>query len=206
MKKTILIGVFIFTPAVLSAGQLVFGSQAGLSNNRTASTVTVTANPAWDVNELTGKWISYADTGWGGAVFQPYLGETPAMTVYHEFTSAAGQLDLTVWADDTAAVYLDNMLLFAPVFTQSTCSGQPIGCRPEDAGHISTHVGVGSHLLELRVYQVGGGGDTLLNPFGVKYEGMVSWADPVATPEPSSYALFGAGLAGIAIWRKRKSA
>ena len=107
-----------------------------------------------------------------------------------------------MWADDTADVLLDGSYLIHAVFTQNTCSGQAIGCRPKDVGKIVTPLSAGSHTLEFVLSQVGKGTDTTTNPFGLLYTGTAP-AAPV--PEPASGLLFGVSavdpltFAGIAL-------
>ena len=109
-----------------------------------------------------------------------------------------------MWADDTADVLLDGSYLIHAVFTQSTCSGQAIGCRPQDVGKIVTPLSAGSHTLEFVLYQVGKGTDTTTNPFGLLYSGTAP-AAPV--PEPASCLLFGTVMCCLGwIQRRRKSA
>jgi len=51
----------------------------------------------------------------------------------------------------------------------------------------------------------------LINPedFAPDAAGLMTWAGPTTSsapvPEPSTFLLFGAGLAGLAVWRKRRS-
>lgn len=197
------------------AGTIILNSQPGLANSLTAATVAITPHSAWEGNnpqnpfvdyDSSAVWISFAPTGYGDSTFQPTMGTTPVVSIFHNFTSSAGNLSLYVWADDTAEVLLDGVSIFAPQFTQSTCSGQPIGCQPQDYGLINTSFGSGSHQLEFRLFQVGTGGDTYSNPIGLLYTGAaVSGFDPhipTETPEPATLALAGCALIGIAIASK----
>lgn len=167
--------------------------------NSTNTGVAIGVHPLWEPNPADGsaKWISYADTGYMDGTFQPYKGTSPVMDVRFDFALASdGYMLLKVWADDTADVYLDKTLLKAAVFTQSTCSGQPIGCLPQDVGSFNTLVSMGQHTLTIRSYQVGTGTDTTSNPFGVLAIGAVN------TPEPASVGLIGLGLIGLGMLRR----
>ena len=137
-------------------------------------------------------------SGYDDLVFVPFGGNAHVVSIFHEFTSGAGVLNLSVWADDTAWVLLDGVSIFAPVFTSSICSGQPIGCLPLHAGIIDTTFAAGAHKLEFRVFQLGKGLDPKSNPFGLLYTGTVTH-----TPEPGTLALAGAVLLVIAGVKKR---
>lgn len=202
---------------VASADLLYLNSQAGLSTSLGPSAVAVTPHPLWQANnplnpgdpsDDAAVWISFADTGYGGSVFQPMQGTTPAVSIFQSFLSDAGMLTLNVWADDTADVLLDGNYLAHAVFTQSVCSGQAIGCRPQDAGVISTPIAAGSHTLEFVLYQVGTGTDTISNPFGLLYSGTAPKDLPPFShaPEPASWVLLGTLLMGAgAVKKYRKS-
>lgn len=197
-----------------SAAAVLLNSTAGLPADVTyngigmTATVTVNAHPSWQPNnpvnpgdpaDSSAVWISYAKTGYFDSQFQPYQGTTPVFSVTKGFVSGAGMLNLHVWADDTADVYLDGSLLKSAVFTQSTCSGQPIGCLPADAGIFSTGLSAGSHELKFVVYQVGTTTDSATNPMGLLFTGAAP--TPAAVPEPSSLALLGGGILTLAFAR-----
>ena len=151
-----------------------------------------------DSNDTSAVWISYDHTGYGEGVFQP-KSDTP-ISIFQPFTSGAGFLILKVWADDTAEVFLDGVSLINPVFTQSICSGSPIGCRPQDFGALSSSLKAGPHTLEFTLYQVGTGTDNISNPFGLLYTGTAP-----AVPEPATLFLAGGALLAIGLARRRRA-
>jgi hypothetical protein len=194
--------------SISHAGVIILNSQPGLANSLTPATVAITPAPAWqqnnpvnpgDPSESSAIWISHSETGYGDSDFQPFNGQTPVVRIYHDFTSAAGFLNLKVWADDTTEVLLDGVSIFEPKFTQSLCSGQPIGCRDVDAGIISNRFGSGAHRLEFVLFQVGGGVDSKSNPFGLLYTGTAA----THLPEPGTMALAGVMLLVVAGMTKR---
>jgi len=207
---TILTGALLALSALagsLNASVIDLDSKAGLlSSVAPFTTVTITPHPLWEPNnpinpgdptDTSAVWISYAPTGFGDSVFQPQ--SNIPISIFQPFTSGAGFLTMNVWADDTAGVFLDGNLLIAPVFTQSICSGQPIGCQPQDVGTINTVLAAGNHMLEFQVYQVGSGTDTTSNPFGLLYTGTAT-----ATPEPGTIFLAGGVLLTLGLIRRRR--
>ena len=216
-------GWVITIPVLLNtvayASLIDLDSGPGLTTNLPQVTVAVNPYPRWqqndpvnpgDPSDTSAVWVSYADTGYFGSVFQPSEGTTSVVTVSDTFSSDAGTLTLNVWADDTADVLLDGTYLMFASFTQThTCSGQVIGCTPLDVGSFVTSLSAGSHTLEFVLYQTGSGTNTVNNPFGLLYSGTAPAAsDPFVgpVPEPASWLLFGTALP-CALWigRRRKS-
>lgn len=105
------------------------------------------------------------------------MGNSAVMRVWQTFVSGAGLLTLKVWADDTAAVALDGVVLSAGAFTPLERTGQYTGFRELTYGQISTPILAGTHTLTLDVFQVG----TATNdPFGILFTGTApSPADPL---------------------------
>lgn len=207
-------------PAVpAKAATILINSGAGLAysnldpsgqyNGVGASGLTVTTgvHPLWQPNNPNGSsavWISYADTGYQGNHFQPSLGSKQVVAITDTFTAAGSNvLNLQIWADDSAGVYVDGVQVFAPVYTQgSACSGQVIGCLPGQDGVLSNyHLGAGTHTITFDLYQTGTGTDTTSNPMGLLFTGS-----DVSAPEPAALLLVGGGLIGIGMIRRRSKA
>ena len=194
---------------VTYASVIQLDSRAGLTTSMSGVfTVATAAHPVWqashpinpgDPTDTSAVWISYADTGYGGTYFQPYMGTTPAFSVFDSFTSGTGILNLNVWADDSADVLLDGIYLTHAFFTQNTCSGQPIGCTPKDVGSFHANLTSGNHTLEFVVYQTGTGDNTTNNPLGLLYTGTAP------APEPASCFLAGAALIAVGLVKRRRS-
>jgi hypothetical protein len=213
----------LFWCGVAAASTIPIDSQQGLFTSfDDMATVAIAPHPAWQPNhpinpgdpgDRSAIWISFADTGYGGTYFQPGAGASPVATIFETFRSGAGMLTLYVWADDTAGVLLDGNLLMPAVFTQSTCSGQPIGCRSEDYGAIRAALSEGPHMLSFVIYQVGTGLDSYSNPLGLLFTGTApapTWVDNFAAaadasaPEPATWGMIAGGLAVLAWMRCRR--
>lgn len=173
-------------------------------------TVAITPHPLWEPNGTGGStatWVSYADTGFGGSVFQPHNHFNPIFSITETFLVGVTdlKLDFTVWADDTVEVFVDGISIFPPNFTQGICAGGVIGCEPLEGGIFSVILsGAGAHTLTFVAYQIGTGTDTSSNPFGVIYAGSIT-----EVPEPATVAILGLGallVGGAARRRARRAA
>jgi hypothetical protein len=189
-------------------------SQVGSGSPCGGTTVGVDSHPVWQGELLPppwplASWVSYADTGYDGAVLAPragsapnLTGQTPIFAISESFTGAAGApLFVRFWADDTLAVFFNDVLVKAPWFGQDYCSNQPIGCESDEYWDLIGATTGGLDVLRMVAYQVGTGTDTTSNPFGVLYSGTYTPAPPV--PEPATLALFGIAAA-IAAHRSRR--
>jgi hypothetical protein len=207
--------------AVISAGLasaspvlLQSGVSAGESNNQTGTNFLIPMlEPNWTPNQEDGaSWISFENTGWqpadGGSAVMTLPNATPGnpnAIFYQTFTDTAGTSlsgTITVWADDTAAVYLDGALLAPASYTQSTtnCS-RGITCT-SDGTTITFATTPGTHTLTFDVYQLGG------YTYGLMYDGSVIATGESVVPEPGPRMLQCAGTvvltALLAIRRRRE--
>jgi hypothetical protein len=209
-------GIGCAATITIDSTQGLFTSLAGVK------TVAITPDSQWEGNNPVNPglstdhgaiWISDVDSGYGGTQFQQPEGTTPVVTVFDTFQSGAGKLTLNVWADDTASVLLDGTLLMPAVFTQSVCSGQAIGCRPQDVGNISAAISAGQHTLSFEMFQVGTGTNTIANPFGLLFTGTAPAAtsgtqasQDAGAPEPGTFVLLASTLAMGWLVLKRRAA
>jgi hypothetical protein len=172
----------------------------------------VTAHPAWqpDTN-LQAKWISYGPTGYRDAgPVAPFDFVNPLIRITEVFNVVNTMvLNIAVWADDTAEVFIDGVSVYAPNFSQNICANGPIGCEPNEAGFITHTLNAGLHTLDFEVYQIGTGMTTASNPFGILYFGSIDASGGGSSvDEAGTLALLATslGLVGIGALRRRKRA
>ena len=183
------------------------GVSPGESNNMTGINYVIPElEPAWCPDLPDGaSWISFENTGWqvvdsvaSAVITLPNATPgDPNAIFYQTFTDTAGTEltgSITVWADDTAAVYLDGVELLAPNYTQQTgvnCSPGGVSCT--DGGTtVDFTTSPGTHTLAFDVYQTGAW------TYGLMYDGSVT-DNYQTTPEPGSYLLLGLGLIAIGL-------
>jgi hypothetical protein len=214
---------------IAEAGTIDFASAPGTGTNSISGTnYAIVPAPAWAVGGGT-QWISYAaNTGCyqpgacgGGpgqpvAALPPLLSSNVTATFYQTFT-VRDPIDtgtFWVWADDTAAVWLDpgtitsgdgsgiagaSMLIAANPVQGGHCANSPVSCGPGMDGVLPVTLSAGTYTLVIDAYQL-----VSATPFGVMYSGALAPAD---APEPASSTLFGLGLAGLGLLvRRRKRA
>jgi hypothetical protein len=190
--------------------------------------VFVSVSPAWAPAGVGYGWVSYAsDTGCNTfvaltgictpGVDNPAavvgnitltgdggLPSAPTAVFFNDFVLPAGDSysgTLSVWADDTARVYMNGVLLIdANPVLGNNCAGAPIGCvsgmdATFNIASLNLVGGSAGNILEIDAYQLGGG-----SPFGVMYDAAID-AEPAGdpAPEPASYVLMGLGLVAIGI-------
>lgn len=177
---------------------LLSGVTPGDGNNF-GSNVLITPEPIWAVDPAA-RWVSFANTGLGGIVLPNTDLATPTATFYQDFTVTGGNGvtgSIQVWADDTALVRLDGVVLFTANPTLETrCAAGPIGCRQANGGAIFFSAPGLTHRLEFEVFQRG------LHTFGLMYSGQV---DAIFIPEPATVAITGIGFAACGlVWLTRR--
>jgi hypothetical protein len=164
--------------------------------------------PVWKAPTMGGQWISYTLSGPGQNPVanvpldgSGFIQGGPSATFFYQFTltSAAVSGQVSIWADDTAAVLLDGVVMLAltpnPV-RAIWCTEGNAGCRPGNAGVVDlTGLSAGTHTLSIEAYQLWG------NTFGVLYEGIVVAPD---VPEPSTVLLLASGLLML-VWRRARA-
>jgi len=170
-----------------------------------------TVNGVWQPNFGSSVWVSFANTGVGGASPANSTGVADITGRFRDtFVLPAGTWNLTlhVWADDTAGVLLNGSPLTNHVVGSSApnltpggaCAPAPgLGCLTTTGGlFTATLAGGVSNTLEFDVYQTG------LDTFGLLYAGDIV----AAVPEPASILLLGSALTALGVasrrrWQKR---
>ena len=171
---------------------------------------TVTAHPAWmPDNGLNATWISYGPTGYQDAgPYAPRDPNLPLIRVTETFTlTLPSLLNIAIWADDTAEVFINGISVFAPNFTQSICANGSIGCEPDELGQISQLLAIGTHTVSFDVFQIGTGTNTASNPFGLLYTGSVEvfgTGTNVTVSEAPGVSVALAGLLGFGLAARRR--
>jgi hypothetical protein len=172
----------------------------------------ITKHPLWATpsfagsgGPIVGNWISFANTGIGGGVVSPNSFATAVARFSNSFTVAGvADLTFTVWADDTAEVYLTKLgpggftaLLRDEQPTQDgACARGAIGCETGEGFTIG--IGgllAGAYRIDVHAFQRGA------DVFGAAWAGELT--ERPAVPEPATVALLGAGLLMLAGLRRR---
>jgi hypothetical protein len=225
MHKTKIAALLLLTFLLLGASSsqaaviyLDSGTSANQYNGVTGANVAITPNQAWNPNGIDAAgnpyvWISFENTGDGpGAITLPNVDGTitgahaanPTATFYMDFVlnSAAESGSITVWADDTARVYMDNTMLIDANGTQgSSCAAGPVSCAAANGAVLdltSLDLQAGSHTLRVEAYQRSG------SVFGVQYTGSIVEQTPSETPEPSTFGLLGSAMIGLGCIVRRR--
>lgn len=189
--------------SALPAATVTFGSDLlNEWNDVTGTNVVIQPHPMW-VAPVQFQWVSYANTGMGpGAVSPPNTNaqKGPTAIFYEQLPAGAQFVRLTVFADDTAAVYLidrdhpGGLLLVPANWRQGgACADGPIGCEPGEGLLLEFYVSrFGPAILRFDVFQRGHG------PFGLLYAGE---AELVHSAEAAPLLLVATGLGWI-LWRR----
>jgi len=208
MKSSI--GLILLAAGLAHGGTILLqsGVSAGEYNNfnMEGNYVLPMLMPQWAPDQDGASWVSYENTGWSGTgtviALPNSTGESdPNAIFYQTFTDTASVLSLTitVWADDTAVLYLDGTQISANAnFAQTAgfyCAPTGISCTGAGTTFTINDIAPGSHTLQFDVYQTGGG------TYGVMYSGAVT----DLAPEPGSYVLMGAGLLALALFRVKRA-
>lgn len=163
------------------------GDGVGEYNELTGSNVLITPHPSW--GSLAGaKWVSALPTGFGDpcCIGNDPLYPPPTLpwAFFHETfdtTAAVTDLYLSALADDTAFIWVDNVLLVD--------ASQPMLFTPQI---VTRRLGAGEHDVVFGLEQLG------LGQTGLAYAGTLTvTTDASPVPEPRGMGLAALGLIGL---------
>jgi hypothetical protein len=211
----IAIGIVVVAASLAHASTILLdsGVSPGGTNNITTNNVVLSdVEPKWTQPVDGADWISYINSGWNtitNSAVTPVQDatslSTPTAVFTQTFTDNTSPLNLsiTVWADDSAVVFLDGtQISLNASLTQTTgiyCAPTGITCDGPGSTFTMNNLAAGTHTLTFDVYQAGGGS------FGLMYAGTVTDNAQNLTPEPGSYVLLGAGLMALALFRVKRA-
>jgi len=205
MKKPLYVVMLVIFAMFMTSAQaapvvISFVSGDMSATSSTGNTYLITPHPVWDT--ISGaSWVSaYAGTGYGGGVVLPNSTglANPTMTFTQSFLLpyAINSGSLTVGADDTMAVWLNDKLLKQANWVQDgACADGPIACEQGEflTLTLSPYLVQGANTLTMDVYQRG------LDVTGAVWSGTAS-----SVPEPATFATMSGALVGLALLVRRR--
>jgi hypothetical protein len=200
VRAALILGLILSATDFAKADTITLASVGTATNsgqfNSSGSTIAITPNASWASALAGSSWVSFGTTG---NVSAPGFFVVPNGTVVSFFDvfnvpgiPASGSI--TVLADDSAAVYLNGVLLMSEAASAgnqyTTCSDFGVGCLVSTVIDLPASVlKSGSNTLQFDVAQRNA------FSFGLDYLGSV--IDPTSVPEPGVALLMSIGLVSI---------
>ncbi len=197
-----------------SASPINFSSQGTATDanewNSVGATIVIYKDPGWTAAPAGSEWVSYGQTGnqYMPGYFIPDNGTVVSFFERLALPYVPTTAVITFMADDSAALYINNVLVQAEATstgnTYKVCSDYAPGCRTSTSVtlDIAQFLTAGENILRFDVAQRGG------YSFGLNYTGSVEIGDnpppDVTTPEPATYALLGSALIGMGLLRRKR--
>jgi hypothetical protein len=173
-------------------------------DTKATTTYNISPGSVWHAVLPNSSYISFnPNTAPGGSVIAPNGDYVYTVSFLLTPAQAAGVGSLTVLADDTVAVSLNNQLVLAaapplgPTNTYARCSDVGPNCLTPFTFSF-TGLESGTNVLTFDVKQVN------LSSEGLDFSGSITSPTSIV-PEPASIALFGTGLFGIYAFLRRRS-
>lgn len=172
------------------------------TNSTGLNTIPIAKHPAWADALAGSQWVSYQMSGDPSApdFFQVMNGTIVTFTQTFFITGPQLMGFINVMADDSTTVIMNGIVLMMEASqvgnTYLTCSDTPIGCLSPTTVNLTPALHSGLNTLQFEVAQ------RHMAAFGLDYSGSASTL--AATPEPSTVALFGIGLAGLSLMLTRR--
>lgn len=186
-------GTTAINPGVANSA-VAYDPAASTVNTGSTSTFNISPDGAWHAALSNSSYVSFsALTGPTSSLVAPNGDYIYTTTFTLAAADASDVATLSLLADDTASVFLNNVLIqpsagpMGPGNTYSHCSDVGVNCVTPTTFSF-TGLQAGLNQLRFDVKQVNGGNE------GLDFSGSLV---PAAVPEPFSLALLGTGLLGL---------
>lgn len=196
-------GTSAVNPGVINTA-VSYDPTASTVDTKSTSTYNISPESVWHAALPNSSYISFnPNTAPGGSLIAPNGDDIYSVSFLLTADEAAGLGSMTVLADDTVAISLNNQLVLAappplgPSNTYAECSDVGPNCLTPFTFTLTGLV-AGTNILTFDVKQVN------LASEGLDFSGNVSSLSMIA-PEPASIALFGTGLFGICAFLRRRN-